>query len=290
MRIKFFVILVLSALLLPGISAVSVQAVRTDPATVWQHLLGGLGSEYGYSAGQTADGEYILLGSTDSSHSGNVSGINNGYVDLWVVKLSGAGDIQWERLLGGIAGDVGKSVQQTTDGGYILLGTSASSASGDVKGTNHGLPWTRDLWVVKLNGTGAIQWEKLLGGSGEEDGYAIEQTVDGGYILLGATESSQSGNVIGTNHGESDLWVVKLDSAGGIQWQYLYGGSDSESGCSLQRTADGGYILLGTSTSSQSGDVSGTNHGGIDLWVVKLTGTGGIQWQQSARRRRLGVR
>ena len=92
-------------------------------------------------------------------------------------------------------------------------------------GTNHG---SSDLWVVKLDGAGAIQWQKLLGGSGCDEGYSVQQTADGGYVLLGSSQSSASGNVTGTNHGDDDFWVVKLDGAGGIQWQELLGGSGND--------------------------------------------------------------
>ncbi len=126
-------------------------------------------------------------------------------------------------------------------------------------GTNHG---GDDAWMVKLDGAGTIQWQKLLGGNGNEVGYSVQQTADGGYVLLGQSGSSASGDVSGTNHGRYDYWVVKLDGAGTVSWQKLLGGSGYDQGSSIQRTADGGYVLLGQSYSSASGDVTGTNHGG----------------------------
>ncbi len=120
--------------------------------------------------------------------------------------------------------------------------------------------------------------------AGTDDGRSVQQTADGGYILLGQSDSSASGDVTGTNHGSADCWVVKLDGAGAIQWQKLLGGSGVEDRRSVQQTADGGYILLGSSTSSANGDVTGTNHGSTDYWVVKLDGVGTIQWQKTARR------
>jgi PKD repeat protein len=123
--------------------------------------------------------------------------------------MAGAPAIQWENLLGGSDWDFGYSVQQASDGGYILLGRSSSNATGDVTGTNHG---TTDYWVAKLNGAGAIAWQKLLGGSDNEEGDSVQQTADGGYILAGYSYSSASGNVTGATHGNGDLWAVKLDS------------------------------------------------------------------------------
>lgn len=115
--------------------------------------------------------------------------------------------IVWQKLLGGSNSEYGQSVQQTADGGYVLLGYSTSSGSGDVTGTTHG---GYDLWVVKVDGSGTLQWQRLLCGSSTDLGYSVQQTADGGYILLGHTDSSASGDVTSTNHGQYDLWVVKL--------------------------------------------------------------------------------
>jgi hypothetical protein len=249
------------------------------PAVEWQKLLGGSDWDIGYSAQQTVDGGYILLGRSSSNTSGDVTGTNHGTTDYWVVKLDETGAIAWQKLLGGNGNEEGFSVQQTSDGGYILAGFSSSSASGDVTGTNHGL-YSWDVWVVKLDGAGAIQWQKLLGGSGYERSPRVRQTADGGYILLSTSDSSRSGDVTGTNHGLHDFWVAKLDGAGGIQWQKLLGGNANDYGESVHQTADGGYILTGYSYSSASGNVTGTNHGSGDLWAVKLDGAGTIQWQK----------
>ena len=230
-------------------------------------LLGGSSSEEGTTVQQTADGGYILVGSSYSSADGDVTGTNHGQVDFWVVKLNDAGQIQWDRLIGGSDYDVLYSVRQAADGGFVLLGTSDSSASGNVTDTNHG---GSDFWVVKLNDAGQIQWDRLLGGSDYDNGYSVQQTADGGFVLLGYSSSSESGDVIGTTHGGLEMWIVKLDGAGSLEWQRLLGGSSTDYGNSVRQTADGGYVLFGYSRSSLSGDVTGTNHGGDDFWVVKL--------------------
>src|ERR1044071_7125627 len=179
--------------------------------------------------------------------------------------------IQWQKCLGGTAEDYSRSCQQTTDGGYISAGYTRSN-NGDVTGF-HGV---NDCWIVKLDGGGILQWEKALGGTGRDEAYSIEQTSDGGYILAGLTESND-GDVTG-NHGLLDCWVVKLDGSGNIQWQKCYGGTDYESAQYIQQTSDGGYVFAGY-TQSNNGDVTGL-HGGDDYWVVKLDGSGNIQWQK----------
>ncbi len=243
------------------------------PNIEWEKSLGGREREMAYCIRQTTDGGYIVAGQSQSNNA-DVSGHHGltNYWDYWIVKLDAAGNIQWEKSLGGINNDYAYSIQQTLDGGYIVAGTS-SSKDGDVSG-NHG---GSDYWIVKLDATGNIQWEKSLGGSQEDYGYAIQQTLDGGYIVGGSTASSDGD--VSENHGNFDYWIVKLDAAGNIQWQKSLGGSGEDIVRSIKQTTDGGYIVAGFSDSND-GDVSG-NHGGRDCWIVKLDDTGNIQWQKS---------
>ena len=244
---------------------------------VWNKLLGGSLTELAYSIQQTTDGGYIVAGESTSSANGDVTGANHGNRDYWIVKLDGSGNIVWNKLLGGTGNDIAYSIQQTTDGGYIVAGTSTSSANGDVTGTNHGVP---DYWIVKLDGSGIIVWNKLLGGANSEVTKSIVQTTDGGYIVAGYSISSANGDVTGTTHGAYDFWIVKLDGSGNIVWNKLLGGSLSEFAYSIQQTTDGGYIVAGYSNTLANGDVSGVNHGGNDYWIVKLDGSGNIEWNK----------
>jgi hypothetical protein len=236
---------------------------------VWQKCLGGSDYDEAYSIQQTPDGGYIVAGYT-WSNDGDVSG-NHGRWDYWLVKLDGSGNIIWQKCLGGGHDEEAYSVQQTADGGYIVAGYSKSN-DGDVSG-NHGLD---DYWVVRLDGSGNIIWQKCLGGSRDEEAYSVQQTADGGYIVAGWT-FSDDGDVSGW-HGQFDYWVVKLDGSGNIIWQKCLGGINQEDAHSVQQTADGGYIVVG-STWSNDGDVSG-NHGYSDYWLVKLDGSGNIDWQK----------
>ncbi len=180
--------------------------------------------------------------------------------------------IQWQKSLGGSVSEVAQAIQKTNDGGYIIAGFTTSN-NGDVSGNHGGGDW----WVVKLNATGEIQWQRALGGTSTESAYSIQQTSDGGYIVAGRTHSND-GDVTG-NHGDWDCWVVKLTSTGAIEWQKAFGGSSLDEAYSIQQTTDGGYILAGNSMSTD-GDVTG-NHGYFDIWVVKMNDTGAIQWQKS---------
>jgi len=247
----------------------STRVIAQAPAIQWEVSLGGSGDDIGGFIQQTTDGGYIVAGSS-FSNDGEVTG-NHGEADYWVVKLSASSSIQWQKCLGGSGYDGATGIQQTTDGGYIVAGSSNSN-DGQVNG-NHG---GYDYWVVKINNIGAIQWQKCLGGSGDDEAYSVAQTTDGGFIILGFS-SSTDGDVTG-NHGSYDYWVVKINDTGAIQWEQSYGGSGDDFGAAIQQTVDGGYIMTGN-TASFDGEVSG-NHGGSDFWVVKINDTGAIQWDE----------
>lgn len=236
----------------------------------WQKSLGGTADDEACAVQQTADGGYIIAGNSRSNNFDLTA--NNGQSDFWVIKTDAAGVIQWQKSAGGSGTDNAYSVQQTSDGGYIVCGSSNSN-NADVTGNNGGT----DFWVVKLSSTGTISWQKSLGGSGSETAYSIKQTSDGGYIVCGKTDSN-NGNVSG-NNGVENAWVVKLSSTGTITWQDCFGGTGFDAAYSIQQTADGGYIF-GGSASSNSGDLTG-NKGSNDYWVVKLSSTGAITWQQN---------
>jgi hypothetical protein len=236
----------------------------------WQKSLGGTGSEHAYSIQQTIDGGYIL-GASSNSTDGDVTS-NQGGFDYWVVKLDSIGTIVWQKSLGGSNQDRVFSIQQTSDGGYIVAG-ECSSNDGDVTG-NHG---SFDYWLVKLDSIGNMEWQRSLGGTGSDKASSIKQTSDGGYIVTGSS-TSNDGNVTG-NHGSVDYWLVKLDSIGTMEWQKCLGGSSPDHAFTIQQTNDGGYIVAGW-TMSTNGDVTG-NHGDIDYWIVKITNLGGLTWQKS---------
>lgn len=237
----------------------------------WQKSLGGTGDDRAKCVQQTSDGGYIVAGFSQSID-GNVT-VNNGASDYWIVKLDNMGIIQWQKSFGGSADDWAFSIQQTMDGGYIISGVSSSNDS-DVSGNNGSL----DCWVVKITSLGIIQWQDSYGGTYGEWGLAIYQTIDGGYIISGQTDSND-GDISG-NHGGYDYFVLKIDNLGIIQWQKSYGGTGTDYLVySILQTQDKGYILSGSSNSID-GDIT-LNYSGYDYWVVKTDSLGIIQWQKS---------
>jgi len=246
----------------------------------WQKCIGGFYGDCLKTIDQTLDGGYIVAGYTNSNGGdGDVVGPNRGWYDWWIVKISATGNIQWSKRLGGENDDKVFSIQPTTDGGYISAGYTSWPGGGDVSGFHAPITptsITSDAWIVKLNNSGIVQWQKCLGGTNSESAYSIQQTSDGGYIYVGQTNSND-GDVSG-NHGGTDIWIVKTNNSGNIQWQKCIGGTGNEIANVVQQTADNGHIIVGQSNSTD-GNASG-NHGEYDAWIVKLNSTGTIQWQK----------
>jgi len=240
----------------------------------WQKSLGGKSNDSAIDIQQTSDNGFIVVGDTYSDNSGmfpgDVSG-NHGGQDLWVVKLDNNGTIKWQKCLGGSEIEFASYIQQTSDGGYILGGYTAS-INGDVT-SNYG----GDGWIVKLNSDGTIQWQRTLGSTYNDVVKSIKQTSDGGYIVA-STVAKGDGDVL-VHYGNNDIWIVKLDSNGAIQWQKTFGGIQFDQVSSIELTSDNGYILAASSNSIDK-DVTG-NHGSSDYWVVKLNSNGALQWQKS---------
>jgi hypothetical protein len=238
----------------------------------WQRCLGGSANDQTpMNAHEVSDGGFVLIG-TAYSTDGEVLG-NHGNSDIWVIKLTSTGSIQWQRCLGGANGEwLYYSTRQTVDGGFLITGTTGSD-DGDVIG-HHG---SGDIWVVKIDSNGIIAWQRCLGGIGQEFGYNVQLTSDGGSIITGTT-SSNDGDVSG-HHGLGDIWVVKLSPSGSIEWQRCLGGSIHDgSVAETKQLGDGSFIVCAT-IGSNDGDVNG-NHGLDDIWIVKLSSNGIIEWQR----------
>ncbi|MEI6766366.1 MAG: T9SS type A sorting domain-containing protein [Bacteroidota bacterium] len=248
-----------------------------------QKCFGGTQFDYASCIHATVDGGYIIAGYT-FSNDGDVSG-NHGSQDFWLIKINSEWNIQWQKCLGGTQDDLAKSVQLTSDGGYIIAGYTTSN-NGDITGWHvgyygGGIPYP-DWWVVKVDFLGNIEWQKCIGGSNDDRANSILQTYDGGYIVAGATKSNNgdvSGNhdVIGINN---DFLIVKLNYSGNVQWLKCLGGNGNDCANSIQRTFDNGYIIAGC-TNLNGGDVSGCHVGSTnDCWIVQIDSVGNIKWQK----------
>jgi hypothetical protein len=209
----------------------------------WTRTFGGNNNDRGHLARQTSDGGYIIVGWTDSYGSGSA--------DVYLIKTDAGGSQTWTKTFGGSESDEGHSVQQTSDGGYIILGGSGS--------------FRADFWLIKTDADGNQVWTKGFGETGRAEGHSVQQTSDGGYILVGGTypPSSDSG----------DIRLVKTDASGNQTWARAFGGTGHEDGYSVQQTSDGGYILVGE-TDTGGGDDS-------DVYLIKTDANGNQTWAKT---------
>src|SRR6185436_10784434 len=243
----------------------------------WQKCFGGTCNDYASGWLESNDGGSIIIGST-CSNDGDVSGNHSSFLDIWILKLDTAFNIQWQKCLGGSDTESGGCIKATSDGGYIISANTTSHNDGDV-GPNHGM---EDVWIVKTDSLANIQWQQCYGGGNYDYGNFILPESNGGYVFLSESHSID-GDVIG-NHAVNyspDFWLVKTDSVGTILFRVCLGGSGQELPRSLLKTDDGGYIISGTE-SSDDGNVSG-HHAGTstgDIWVVKTDSSLNLQWQK----------
>ena len=257
---------ILTLSLLTGISFFGMA----QPTLTWEKSFGGSSDDAANSIKHTSDGGSIVAG---QSASGTDDVTNpHGQLDYWVTKLSSDGTLEWQKTYGGSGEDYATSIIPTSDGGYIITGYTNSS-DGDVTNLNG----NTDIWVVKITSNGTISWQKTLGGTGTEYSGNIIETSGGGFMIAGRSNSAD-GDVTG-GHGLMDAWLVKLTSAGTIDWQKTYGGTGEEGATFIKETSDGGYFFSGY-TNSSDGDVT-SNQGGYDYWGVKVTSTGSLSWQKN---------
>jgi len=244
----------------------------------WDKTIGGSDNDNLKSVIQTSDGGYALIGESFSNISFEKTENSRGQSDFWLVKLDKAGNIQWDKTIGGSGTEYIDHIEQTSDGGYILAGSTDSYMSGEKSEDSRGAV---DYWVVKLDANGKKVWDKTLGGNSYDWCSPFALTRDGGVIIGGFSISSISGEKTENSKGGSDYWLVKLDGVGNIEWDKTIGGGADEWCHGLYQSADGGYIIGGSSASGISGEKTEYNRGGVDYWVVKIDKKRNIEWDKT---------
>ncbi|WP_158267548.1 GEVED domain-containing protein [Adhaeribacter arboris] len=253
-----------------------VVKVNANGNKIWDKTFSSNGNDYLKALTITKDGGYLLGGYSDSStKSGDKSEDGKGGQDYWIVKLDANGNKVWDKTIGGEENDRLESVQQISDGGYILGGSSYSGVSGDKSEDNKGKPWYTDYWLVKLSVDGTIVWERTIGGWGSDILSLVQQTSDKGYILGGYS------NTFSWEETDYNFWVVKLDDKGTKIWDQKYGGTGQDYLCDIETTPDGGYLLGGQSDSGIEEGKSEASKGDYDYWVIKINRDGTKLWDKT---------
>lgn len=239
----------------------------------WQKSAGGTGYETARDILQTADGGFIVLGETNSTD-GDVTAGYRGTKDIWVLKLSSSGNIQWQKRYGGSNLDVGNKIAITSDGGYLIAATSSSN-DGDING-NHSTGTYTDGVLIKLSATGAVQWSKCFGGSKNDE--LLDFQIINGKIFAAGYANSIDGD-IPPNQKNYDVWLLALDENGNKIFSKIYGGSQNDVAYAICTGADGTLTMAGYTTSTD-GDVSGAK-GSQDFWILNVSQAGILNWQKT---------
>lgn len=241
-KISFSCLTVLQLIL---ICVVTVNAT-TSFELEWEQTYGGAGDDWANSMIQTTDGGFALLGFTES--------FGNGNGDFWLVKTDSSGHAEWNHTYGGIGWDDPYSIIQTTDGGFVLTGSTESYGSG-----------SNDFWLIKTDASGHAEWNQTYGGMEWDWAHTAIQMADGGFVIGGSTLSYGAGS--------QDFWLIRTDANGLVEWNSTYGGTNYERGLSMIQTTDGGFALAGHTWSFGAGFQ--------DFWLVKTNGSGYNEWSQT---------
>lgn len=266
---------------------------------IWQRTIGGSGQEKLLSITQTKDGGYILGGTSSSNTSEpdekgaedkyGKSEDSKGNLDYWVVKLDKDGKIKWQKTFGGQYVDELKSIEQTSDKGYILGGYSNSPVSGNKTQDNFGF---NDYWIIKLDEEGNELWQRTLGGDKDDALFALTQTNDGGFIAGGNSSSGATDSKSKSNKNGTDFWVVKLDKTGTIEWQETYNYGEKDVLTSIVENKDGTFLIGGYAQSEAANGKlgakskiplkKGSDKEGINDYIaLKIKATGEEIWTQT---------
>jgi hypothetical protein len=233
---KYFFILILLIITL----VINAQIV---PDTLWTKTYGGLGTDLGVSMQETFDNGFILIGNTFSN-----------CIDIWLIKTDELGNVEWDQTLGGSGSDYAHSVQQTSDFGYIIAGSTSSYGAGE-----------RDGWLIKTDEFGNEEWDQTFGQEEYDSAFSAQQTIDGGYIITGYS--------VFPDEEQTDSWLIKTDEFGNEEWSQTFGGNEDDQIYCVQQTNDNGFILSGNTRSYGSGPSS--------AWLIKTDEFGNEEWSQT---------
>lgn len=240
----------------------------------WERSFGGTGYESARDVVQTADGGFMVLGETNSTNGGVIAGYG-GTKDIWLLKLSATGNLEWQKRYGGTGLDIGNHIEITPDGGY-LIAASSSSNDGDIRG-NHGTGGYTDGVLLKINAGGVVQWSKCFGGTKNEELFDIE--IINGTTYLAGFANSIDGD-IPPNQKNYDVWLLAIDGNGNKVFSKIYGGSQNDVAYTMTKSADGRSLTLAGYTTSTDGDVTGSK-GAQDYWILNVDLNGKLNWQRT---------
>ena len=248
----------------------------SDNTLLWSKNFGGSNDDRGESIIETKDGGFAVLGFSQSNDK-NIS--NAGSKDFLLIKLTENGTISWQKTFGFSGSDSGTTLIQTNDSGYLITGVldvTASGGQGNSKSANirHA---GGDVWAIKLNNLGNLEWSKYFGGSFTDTPFGVLETIDNSYIIAASSDSEDFN--VSNNKGSYDFWLLKISSEGKLIWEKNFGGSEIDEPRGITTTNDGNFIIVGDTRSSDK-DVS-FNNGAADIWMLKISTDGDLIWEKT---------
>lgn len=261
-----------------------VVKVNAEGQKIWDKTLGGSGDDYPTQAVALADGGFVIVGYSNSGISGDKTETSKGGADYWVVKINSEGQKLWDKTYGGALVDEAAAIAVTTDGGFLLGGSSTSGSGGDKTGPNYG---ERDYWLIRLNSSGQKLWDKTIGGRANDHltSLAVVDT-DGSFMVVGHSNSDISYDKTERNNGDKpgtpDFWVVKISGDGQKIWDKTLGGNLSDMPSAMVSDLKGGFVIVGSSNSGISSDkTEATDKLDNDFWLVSINSKGQKQWDKT---------
>lgn len=249
--------------------------IKTDAqgTLVWERSFGFSGNDQGIHIIETSDSHFLITGILDVTASGGQgnSGRHAGG-DYWAIKVTQTGDLVWSRFFGGSFTDTPNGIVENSNNEFIIAGSSDSDDV-DISG-NKG---DYDFWVVKTASSGDLIWERSFGGMEIDEARGIARSNDGNYVIVGDTRSSDQD--VSQNNGGADLWLIKISDNGDVLWEQSLGGTNFDVPRSIRPTVDGGFLIAGSSRSSD-GNID-VNQGQNDAWIVKVNNNGQLVWQKT---------
>jgi hypothetical protein len=250
---------------------------------IWSNSFGGTSNDWFQDMVETSDGGWLAAGATYSPSSGNKASPGYGGMDYWVVRLDANGNKLWDQTFGGSQDDQLCGISESSNGGFILAGHSFSNTNGN-KTASQIYPYGNgysDIWIIEIDATGEILWQKAYGGYGHDRAYSFQRLASGGFVLAGSLMAGSIPDATRTSYGDFDAWILRLDAEGNKLWEQTFGGAAHDEVVHVSQTFDGGFIAGCVTRSGITGNKTTPNFGDVDYWIIRLDAAGNKVWEQT---------